>query len=52
MFVFSHSRSSDHQPDDIPESVYKPLHQQLRNIKQSHNYDDEENDETEEFVII
>lgn len=52
MFVFSNSRSADHQADDLPESVYKPLHQQLRNMRPSYYPDDDENDESEEFVII
>lgn len=66
MFVFSRSKSIDHQTsnEEIPESSYKLLHQQLRQMKQNDvtigatsnsntgGADDDDNDETEEFVII
>lgn len=54
MFVFSKSRSSEQQTDDIPESAYKLLHHMPPpHTETGTSYvDDDEDDETEEFVII
>lgn len=55
MFVFSKSRSSDQQNDDIPESAYKILHHMPpphTETGTSSHIEDDEDDETEEFVII
>lgn len=60
MFVFSRSRSTDQQPENLPESAYKLLHQQLRQMRhtdsgvnnQNLGHDDDDDDETEEFVIL
>lgn len=54
MFVFSRSRSSETQNDDIPESAYKLLHHMgpPHTETGTSHADDDEDDETEEFVII
>lgn len=52
MFVFSRSRYSEHESDDVPESVYKKLREQLREMRQTEQTDDDDDDETEEFVIL
>lgn len=53
MFVFSRGRNTDTHTDEIAESVYKPLHQQLAQIRQQvYNNDDDDEDESEEFVIL
>lgn len=54
MFVFSKSRGSEQQNDDIPESAYKLLHHMPPPHTETgtSEMDDDEDDETEEFVII
>lgn len=55
LFVFSRSRSSEYHVDEVAESVYKPMQQQLRNMMNQNEATDtwsDDDDETDEFVII
>lgn len=54
MFVFSRSRSSEQQTEDIPKSAYKLLYHDAPSpgTSSSTYLDEDDDDETEEFVII
>lgn len=58
MFEFSRSRSTDHHTEDTPQTVYKMLlRQQASNGEldmaiAASTIEDDEDDETEEFVIL
>lgn len=52
LFIFSRGGNSDEETSEASESVYKPLQLQLAQIRQELCPTDDENDETEEFVIL
>ncbi|XP_037029682.1 cysteine protease ATG4D [Bradysia coprophila] len=55
LFVFSRSRSSEYHVDEVAESIYKPMQQQLRNMMNQNDATEtwsDDDDETDEFVII
>ncbi|XP_055373826.1 cysteine protease ATG4C [Condylostylus longicornis] len=52
IFSFSKGKSCEQEKNSPPESVYKPLQEQLAQLRLELCTDDDDNDETEEFVIL
>ncbi|XP_037949291.1 cysteine protease ATG4D [Teleopsis dalmanni] len=52
LFSFSRGRCLDHETDEMSDSLYKPVQEQMAQVCQDKYLTDDEDGETEEFVLL